>query len=142
MTIVRSLYAGYRFPTEIISHAVWLYFRFPPGLRMVEEPLAARGSIVSHETIRQWALRFGQALANRIRRRLPQIGDKRHLDEVAPRTVGRTQWLWRAVDRDGMALDISVRGRRNTVAARRLMRKPLNAKAVEKAEAGATGADH
>ena len=109
---------------------------------MVEELLAARGIVVSHETIRQWALRFGQALANRIRRRLPQIGDKRHLDEVAPRTVGRTQWLWRAVDRDGMALDISVRGRRNTVAARRLMRKPLNAKAVEKAEAGATGADH
>ena len=45
-------HAGYRFPSEIISHAVWRYFRFPPGLRMVEELLAARGIIVSHETVR------------------------------------------------------------------------------------------
>ncbi len=48
-------YAGYRFPAEIISHAVWLYFRFPLSLRMVDELLAARGIIVSHETVRQWA---------------------------------------------------------------------------------------
>jgi putative transposase len=51
----RSAYAGYRFPPEIISHAVWLYFRFPLNLRMVEEMLAARGIVVSHETVRQWA---------------------------------------------------------------------------------------
>ena len=49
-------YAGHRFPPEIISHAVWLYFRFPLSLRMVEEMLAARGIVVSHETVRQWAL--------------------------------------------------------------------------------------
>jgi putative transposase len=54
MTSTRARYAGYRFPSEIISHAVWLYFRFPLGLRMVEELLAARGIIVSHETVRQW----------------------------------------------------------------------------------------
>ena len=64
-------YAGYRFPAEIISHAVWLYFRFPLSLQMVDEPLAARGIIVSHETVCQWALKFGQAFANQIRRRLP-----------------------------------------------------------------------
>jgi len=52
-------YAGYRFPAEIISHAVWLYFRFPLSLRMVDESLAARGVLVSHETVRQWALKFG-----------------------------------------------------------------------------------
>jgi transposase-like protein len=51
MTSARARYAGYRFPSEIISHAVWLYFRFPLGLRMVEELLAARGIIVSHETV-------------------------------------------------------------------------------------------
>ena len=55
-------YAGYRFPAEIISHAVWLYFRFPLSLRMVDELLATRGIIVSHETVRQWALKFGQVL--------------------------------------------------------------------------------
>jgi len=48
-------YAGYRFPAEIISHTVWLYFRFPLSLRMVNELLAARGILVSHETVRQWA---------------------------------------------------------------------------------------
>src|ERR1051325_9265396 len=75
-TPVCPSYAGYRFPAEVISHAVWLYFRFPLGLRMVEEMLAARGIIVSHETIRQWARKFGQAFANRIRRRLPCTRDK------------------------------------------------------------------
>ena len=48
----KSPYAGYRFPAEVISHAVWLYFRFPLSLRMVEEMLAARGIDVSHETVR------------------------------------------------------------------------------------------
>ena len=81
-------YAGHRFPSEVISHAVWLYFRFPLGLRMVEEMLAARGITVSHGTIRQWALKFGQGFANEIRRRLPRPGDKWHLDEVQIRIVG------------------------------------------------------
>src|SRR5215472_13238894 len=80
-TSARTRYAGYRFPAEIIGHAVWLYFRFPLGLRMVEELLAARGIIVSHETVRQWARKFGQQFANQIRRRLPRAGDKWHLDE-------------------------------------------------------------
>ena len=71
-------YAGYRFPAEVISYTVWLYFRFPLSLRMVEEMLAFRG--ISHETIRQWALKFGQEFANIIRRRLPRPGDKWHLD--------------------------------------------------------------
>src|SRR5919202_925534 len=82
-------YAGYRFPAEVISHAVWLYFRFPLSLRMVEEMLAARGIVVSHETVRQWALRFGRDFANRIRRRLPRAGDKWHLDEMAIKVGGR-----------------------------------------------------
>ena len=41
-------YAGYRFPAEVISHAVWLYFRFPLSLRMMDELLATCGIIVSH----------------------------------------------------------------------------------------------
>jgi putative transposase len=58
-------------------------FAFPLGLRMVEELLAARGIIVSHETVRQWARKFGQQFANQIRRRLPRVGDKWHLDGVS-----------------------------------------------------------
>src|SRR6202047_1147275 len=57
------IYAGHRYPAEIISYAVWLYFRFPLSLRMVEEMLAARGISMTHETIRQWGLKFGRELA-------------------------------------------------------------------------------
>jgi putative transposase len=72
-------YARDRFPAEVISHAVC----FPLSLRMVEEMLAARGILVSHETVRQWTLKFGQGFANQIRRRLPAPGDKWHLDGVS-----------------------------------------------------------
>jgi putative transposase len=118
-------YARHRFPAEVISHAVWLYFRFPLSLRMVEEMLAARGIEVSHETVRQWALKFGQGFANQIRRRLPAPGDKWHLDEVVICIAGRKHWLWRAVDQHGVVLDILVQSRRNAKAAERLLRKLL-----------------
>ena len=121
----KSPYTGYRFPDEVISHAVWLYFRFPLSLRMVEEMLAARGIIVSHETLRQWALKFGQEFANRIRRRLPRAEDKWHLDEVAIKIAGVKHWLWRAVDQAGMVLDVLVQSRRDKRAAKRLLRKLL-----------------
>jgi putative transposase len=58
------LYHGYRFPADVIAHAVWLYFRFPLSLRMVEDLLAARDIIVSHQTIRRWAEKFGRQFAN------------------------------------------------------------------------------
>src|SRR5258707_3772611 len=121
----RSVYAGYRLPPQIISHAVWLYFRFPLSLRMVEEMLAARGIVVSHETVRQWALKFGQAFANAICRRLPRVGDKWHLDEVVLKIAGTTHWLWRAVDQHGVVLDVLVQSRRDARAARHLLRKLL-----------------
>src|SRR3954466_4619780 len=121
----KSPYAGYRFPGEIISHAVWLYFRFPLSLRMVAEMLAARGIDVSHETVRQWARKFGQAFANQIRRRLPGTGDKWHLDEVCLMIGGKKHWLWRAVDQDGFVLDVLVQSRRDKQAAKRLLRKLL-----------------
>jgi putative transposase len=111
-------YAGHRFPAEVISHAVWLYFRFPLSLRMVEEMLAARGIIVSHESVRQWALKFGQHFANQIRRRLLATGDKWHLDEVVLKIAGKKHWLWRAVDQDGIVLDVLVQSRRDKRAAK------------------------
>jgi hypothetical protein len=90
----KSPYAGHRFPAEVIGHAVWLYFRFPLSLRMVEEMLAARGIVVSHETVRRWALEFGQAFANRIQRRLPRAGDKWHLAaRSGPGVWGRSPCL-------------------------------------------------
>src|ERR671915_2037584 len=123
-------YAGHRFPGEIISHTVWLYFRFPLSLRMVEEMLAARGIAVSHETVRQWARKFGQTFANQIRRRLPAPGGKWHLDEVVISIADRTHWLWRAVDQHGIVLDILVQSRRNAKAAKRLLRKLLKKQGI------------
>src|SRR5712671_1420936 len=116
------IYAGHRYPAEIISYAVWLYFRFPLSLRMVEEMLAARGISVTHETIRQWGLKFGREFANRIRRRAPRRGDKWHLDEVVISFAGKKHWLWRAVDQDGFVLDVLVQSRRDKEAAKRLSR--------------------
>ena len=81
--------------------------------------------MVSHETVRQWGLKFGQGVANRIRRRLPAPGDKWHLDEVAVKIAGKKHWLWRAVDQDGFVLDILVQSRRDKAAAKRLLRKLL-----------------
>src|SRR3954464_600464 len=112
-------YAGHRFPAEIISYAVWLYFRFPLSLRHVDEILAVRGITVSHETVRQWGLKFGQSIATQIRRRLPRAGDTWHLDEVAVKIAGKKHWLWRAVDQDGMVLDVLVQSRPDKHAAKR-----------------------
>src|ERR1700749_2250866 len=108
-----------RYSAEIISYGVWLYFRFPLSLRMVEEMLAARGISVTHETIRQWGLNFGREFANRIRRRAPRRGDKWHLDEVVISIAGKKQWLWRALGQEGFVLDVLVQSRRDTKAAKR-----------------------
>ena len=56
-------FKGHRSPAEIIGHAVWLYYRFPLSLRMVEDMLAYRGVVVTHKTVREWAEKFGRAYA-------------------------------------------------------------------------------
>jgi putative transposase len=116
-------YKGFRYPAEVISHAVWLYHRFSLSFREIEELLLARGIIVSHETIRQWCDRFGPQYAAGLRRRRPQAGDKWHLDEVYLKINGEWQYLWRAVDQDGNVLDILVQSRRDAKAAKRFMAK-------------------
>jgi putative transposase len=94
-------YRGFRFPAEIISHAVWLYHCFSLSLREVETILAQRGIVVSYESIRAWGLRFGRALANALERRRPRPGDKWYMDEVFLRIRGQRHYLWRAVDQHG-----------------------------------------
>src|SRR5919197_1348720 len=118
-------YKNHRFPTEIISHAVWLYFRFCLSFRDVEELLLERGIIVTYEAIRKWCRKFGRQYANQLRRRRPRPGDKWHLDEVFFTINGRRHYLWRAVDQEGGVLDISVQGRRNKTAVKRFFRKLL-----------------
>ena len=118
-------YKHHRFPAEIISHGVWLYFRFCLSYRDVEELLFARGVLVTYETIRKWCQKFGQAYANQLRRRRPRPGDKWHMDEVFLTIHGERHYLWRAVDQDGNILDILVQSRRNKKAAKKFFRKLL-----------------
>ena len=120
-------YHGYRFPPDIISHAVWLYDRFCLSFRDVEDLLAQRGVTVTYETIRQWCQRFGPVYARRLRRRRGRRGDTSHLDEVFVTIQGRRQYLWRAVDEDGDVLDILVQSHRNRRAAVRFFRTLLKA---------------
>jgi putative transposase len=116
-------YKGHRYPVEVISHCVWLYFRFPLSFREVEELMLERGIVVSYETVRRWCAKFGQTYANALRRRQPQPGDKWHLDEVFIKINGRLQYLWRAIDQDGNVLEILVQNRRDKAAARRFFRR-------------------
>ena len=105
---VAARYKGYRYPIEVIGHAVWLYHRFALSLRDVEELMVARGAVVTYETIRSWCAKFGPDYANQLRRRRPRAGDKWHLDEVFVKINGTTHYLWRAVDQHGDVLDILV----------------------------------
>src|SRR5262244_3689715 len=118
-------YKNHRFPIEIISHAVWLYFRFCLSFRDVQEILLERGVSVTYEAIRKWCRKFGQPYANQLRRRRPRPGDKWHMDEVFLTIKGAHHYLWRAVDQDGNVLDILVQRRRDKRAAKRFFRKLL-----------------
>ena len=133
MTTASNPYRGFRFPAEVIEHAVWLYHCFSLSLREVETILAARGIVVSYESIRDWGLRFGQLFANKLKRRRPQPGDKWHLDEVFVRTRGKLHYLWHALDQDGNVLDILVQSHRSTKAAKRFFRKLLTVCAMSPA---------
>ena len=112
-----SLYRGHRFPREIISECVWLYFRFGVSFRDVEELMATRGVLVSYETVRCWCDKFGKQYADGLRRRRARSGDKWHLHEVFLKINGVTHYLWRAVDQNGVVLDILVQPKRDRFAA-------------------------
>jgi putative transposase len=122
-----ALYRGHRFPKEIISYCVWLYFRFGVSFRDVEEMMASRGVLLSYETVRRWCDKFGRQFAADLRRRRPRTGDKWHLDEVFLKINGITHYLWRAVDQNGVVIDILVQPKRDRFAAMQFFRKLLGA---------------
>ena len=115
----------HRFPPEVIVHAVWLYARFTLSFRDVEDLLAERGLDVSHETVRRWFLKFGGTIAAKLRTNRPSPSDHWHLDEMVIVIRGKRYWIWRAVDNEGTVLDFLVQSRRNTKAAKKLMKSLL-----------------
>ncbi len=131
MTSQPPSYHGYRFPSDIISHAVWLYHRFCLSFRDAEDLLAQRGVTVTYETIRQWCRTFGPTYARTLRRRRGRMGDTWYLDELFVTIQDRQQYLWRAVDEDGDVIDILLQSRRDRRAAARFFRKLLKGQGRE-----------
>ena len=120
-----SLYKRHRFPSEIIQYAVWLYYRFNLSHRDIEDLLARRGVLVTHESIRLWCNKFGPHYAHRLRRRHRGYGDTLFIDEVFVRIRGQQRYLWRAVDQDGEVVDVLLQERRDATSARRFFRHLL-----------------
>jgi putative transposase len=118
-------YSGYRFPSDIIQRAIWLYLRFTLSYRDVEELLAERGVEVSYETIRRWVLTFGPAIARRLRARRAKPHSRWHLDEMFVRIGGKQMYPWPAVDCEGELLEVLVQAKRNKQAAVKLIHKLL-----------------
>ena len=110
---------GFRFPSEMINHAIWLYFRFSLSFRDVEDLWCNVESSSPLKPVGQWCLTCGQTYANELRRHRPRGGDTGHLDEVVLTRRGKKHAVWRAVDQDGNVLDILVQSRRHKKAAQR-----------------------
>ena len=104
----------HRFPMTLIQHAIWLYHRFPLSYRDAQELLHQRGIQVSHETLREWCIKFGPLFAEGLRHRDPRRGSRWHLDEVCTSVDGVRHWLWRAVDEHGFVLEVLLQRHRDT----------------------------
>ena len=113
----------HRFPSEIISHAVWLYHRFSLSFREVEELLAKRASKVTYESVRQRCQKFGPDYAKKLKKRQGRLGDTWHIDEVFVTIQGQRHYLYRTVDQYYNVMDILVQRRRNQQAAERFYRR-------------------
>ena len=118
-----NTYKRHRFPSDIISNAVWLYYRFNLSHRDIEDLLAERGITVSYETIRRWCIKFGNKYARRLKRKHRGYGDTFYIDEVFVRINGKQHYLWRAVDQDGDVVDVYLQARRDGAAAKRFFRR-------------------
>ena len=96
-----NAYQRYRFPPDIISYAVWLYYRFNLSHRDIEDLLAERGITVSREAIRLWCIKFGAIYTQRLKRNHREYGDSFFIDEVFVKIKGKQHYLWRALDQNG-----------------------------------------
>jgi putative transposase len=120
-----NTYKRHRFPPDIISYSVWLYYRFNLSHRDIEDLLAERGVTVSYETIRLWCIKFGAIYSRRLKRRHRGYGDTFYIDEVFVKINGQQQYLWRAVDQDGEVVDVYLQAKRDGAAAKRFFRRLL-----------------
>jgi putative transposase len=125
-----NTYNRHRFPPDVISYAVWLYYRFKLSHRrcagpFIEDLLAERGVGVSYESIRLWCIKFGTKYARRLKRKHRGYGDTFYIDEVFVKISGKQHYLWRAVDQDGEIVDVYLQAKRDGAAAKRFFKRLL-----------------
>ena len=113
----------HRFPPDIISYAVWLYYRFNLSHRDIEDLLAERGITVSREAIRLWCIKYGVLYSRRLKRKHRGYGDAFYIDEVFIKINGKQHYLWRAADQDGEVVDVYLQEKRDGAAAKRFFRR-------------------
>jgi putative transposase len=126
-----NTYKRHRFPPDIISYAVWLYYRFNLSHRDIEDLLAERAITVSYETIRLWCIKFGAIYTRRLKRKHRGYGDTFYIDEVFVKINGKQYYLWRAVDQDGEVVDVCLQSKRDGAAAKRFFRRLLRSHGSE-----------
>lgn len=120
-----NTYKGHRFPPDIISYAVWLYFRFNLSHRDIEDLLAERGITVSYESVRLWCIKFGAKYARRLKRKHGGYGDTFFIDELFVKINGKRHYLWQAVDQDGEVVEVFLQERRDGRSAKRFFKRLL-----------------
>ena len=126
-----NTYKRHRFPPDIISYAVWLYYRFNLSHRDIEDLLAERGITVSYETIRLWCIKFGALYSKRLKRKHRGYGDTFYIDEVFVKINGKQHYLWRAVDQDGEVVDVFLQAKRDGATAKRFFKRLLRSNGSE-----------
>ncbi len=126
-----NTYKRHRFPPEIISYAVWLYYRFNLSHRDIEDLLAERGITVSREAIRLWWIKFGALYSRRLKRKHRGYGDAFYIDEVFIKINGKQHYLWCVVDQDGEVVDVYLQAKRDGAAAKRFFRRLIRSNGGE-----------
>ena len=128
------MFAGFRFPPEVIVLAVRWYLRFGLSYRDVEELLAERGIDVDHVTIHRWVRRFTPLLVDTARFARHRVGDRWHVDETYVKVARRWVYLYRAVDQFGQVIDVYAARRRDSEAAARFFERARTATGVVPSE--------
>jgi transposase-like protein len=120
-----SAFSGYRWPADVILTAVRWYLAYPLSSRQVLELLAERGIDVSHRTVLDWVQVFGPQLAAEVRRRRRPAGRYWVVDEVFLFRKGQKRYLYRAIDEDGVVVDVLLREHRDTASAQAFFRQAI-----------------
>jgi putative transposase len=118
-------FKGAQFPKPVILYAVFLYVRYAVSCRDLEEIMSERGVRVDHATLNRWVVRYAPLIAAEARARKRPTASSWRMDETCITVKGRRTYLYRAVDRDGKALDFMLSERRDLAAARRFFKRAM-----------------